>query len=378
MRAILIALVCVFSAAPSFVSAGPLLGLPPEPASKVYSKSAWVLYGTLKNPNPEKKTTELHIERVLKADAQLGDRKMVLLPRCIEIAEAGSAMKCVAFFEKHRDKMEYTYGWSSPSSAMLDYLQGMAQQQGNDPLPRLAFLAKHIDSADSEVNEEVFRELVRTTDADLVRMGKTLDPTRLRKLLKPPLRERERFGLFAYMLGICGDASDTAWFRSMLSHVGDESKSEWRREGVLNGYVTLSPQEGWKATCVLLRQKNLKFLDRYCALQTARFLWKNRPGLIAKDELVKGLLPVLDQRDMADFVIDDLRAWKRWETVDRVLDLYAKKSHDATIIKKSILYYALVCPEKRAVEFVCEMRKKDAELVKDTEELLKYDSDNGK
>jgi hypothetical protein len=59
---------------------------------------------------------------------------------------------------------------------------------------------------------------------------------------------------------------------------------------------------------------------------------------------------------------------------DKVLDLFGKKSHDVPVIKRAILRYALQCPLPRAVRFVEEQRRRDAEWVRDTEELLKLES----
>ena len=67
--------------------------------------------------------------------------------------------------------------------------------------------------------------------------------------------------------------------------------------------------------------EDLKIQLRYAGLRTIRFCWETRPDLVSKKDLVAGLYQLLDQSDVADFAIEDLRKWKVWEATDRVLDL---------------------------------------------------------
>jgi len=54
--------------------------------------------------------------------------------------------------------------------------------------------------------------------------------------------------------------------------------------------------------------------------------------------------------------------------------LYGKPGFDIPIIRRPILGYALSCPEKAAKDFVEQSRKRDPEMVKDAEELLKLET----
>jgi hypothetical protein len=79
--------------------------------------------------------------------------------------------------------------------------------------------------------------------------------------------------------------------------------------------------------------------------------------------------------DMADFAIDELRRWHRWEFTPPIMELSGKKTHELTVIRRAILRFMLQSPEATARKFVEEQRQRDAEWVKDTEELLKLESD---
>jgi hypothetical protein len=78
---------------------------------------------------------------------------------------------------------------------------------------------------------------------------------------------------------------------------------------------------------------------------------------------------------MADFAIEDLRKWQRWELSDKVLDLFDQETHNVPVIRRAILRYALRCPNSRATAFVREQRRLDPDYVNDAEELLRLEQE---
>jgi hypothetical protein len=84
----------------------------------------------------------------------------------------------------------------------------------------------------------------------------------------------------------------------------------------------------------------------------------------------------LKHSDMADFGIEDLRKWQRWETAPQVLELFTQKSHDVPVIRRAILRYALQCPAPQAVAFVRQQEQRDREWVQETRELLALENEN--
>ena len=55
---------------------------------------------------------------------------------------------------------------------------------------------------------------------------------------------------------------------------------------------------------------------RYAALRAARFFWTSRPDVVAKKDVAAGVALLLDDGNLADLAIDDLRKWGRWEVAD--------------------------------------------------------------
>jgi hypothetical protein len=181
------------------------------------------------------------------------------------------------------------------------------------------------------------------------------------------------------MLGHCGKDQDAQLLRKMLDD--PEHRASSGVDGLLAGYIMLRPKEGWTYLYDLMKDPSKEFTLRYAGLRTIRFFYDSRPDLIERKQMIEGTAVLLDQSDIADLAIEDLRKWHEWELSGRVLGLFGKKSHDIPIIRRSILRYALGYlgdaknpKEGPVAKFVAELRMKDPQMVKDAEELLKLET----
>jgi hypothetical protein len=174
------------------------------------------------------------------------------------------------------------------------------------------------------------------------------------------------------MLGHCGKDDHAKLLRQMLDD--PQKRLTSGVDGILAGYTMLKPKEGWEYSRDVLKDPSKDFMFRYAALRAARFFWEFRPDIVDKNAVVDATALLLDQNDIADLAIEDLRKWKSWELLDRILPFYTAKTHDLPIMRRAILRYALQCPGPKAAAFVDGIRAKDPELVKDVEELLKLES----
>jgi hypothetical protein len=88
---------------------------------------------------------------------------------------------------------------------------------------------------------------------------------------------------------------------------------------------------------------------------------------------------LIGQRDMADFAIDDLRRWGRWELTEKVLSLYGTKSHDIPIVKRAIIRFALCAPadNKEAAAFLKLQRAEEPDQIRNIEQLLETEKKIG-
>ena len=138
----------------------------------------------------------------------------------------------------------------------------------------------------------------------------------------------------AHVMEMQGRADEgAAWLR--------QTQPDWDENGLLAGYAMLQPKAALAYLDERLANPKEDFLLRYACLRTARFLWEQRPDLISEKELVHSMVLVARAPDMSDFAIEDLRRWNRWEATSDILDLFGKKGFDTTLIKRSILRYAL-------------------------------------
>jgi hypothetical protein len=342
------------------------------------NQASMVLFGTLTNPKLDKGsetgTTDLQIEAVIKRHPILGDKKVLTLSRYVPV-DAKKPPKFLVICDVFKDKIDPYRGIPvTAGSDIVSYLTGSLAIKEKDISGRLKHAFKYLDSADLEVNNDAYKEFANADYKDLRDMYKDLPADKIAKWLQDPNTPNFRFGLYASMLGHCGSDKHADLLRKMLDD--PQKRVSTGVDGILAGYVMLKPKDGWTYLTGLLKDKSKDFMLRYASLRTIRFFWEYRPDVIQKKEMVAGVLPLLDQSDIADLAIEDLRKWGRWEVADRVLDLFDQKSHDIPIIKRSIMRFALSCPaqQARAAAFVAKMKKEKPDWVQDIEELLKLET----
>ena len=174
--------------------------------------------------------------------------------------------------------------------------------------------------------------------------------------------------MFAYLLGACGNADDAELLRTMLKNQSPRHYKAY--EGILAGYITKRPKEGWAFAQDLLKNPKQEFLWRYSTLRTMRFFYNANPEG-AGPQVMQGLGEAIAQADIADIAIRDLRSWKRWEHTKLILACWDKKSHRSEIVKQNIVRYALACPNPEARTFLERARRQNRELVERMEAELK-------
>ena len=90
----------------------------------------------------------------------------------------------------------------------------------------------------------------------------------------------------------------------------------------------------------------------------------------SRTSLLVALGAVLQQGELADLAVEELRKGEMWDLTEAVLAQYGRKGLDAPIQRRAIVRYALSCPLPQAKTFVVELRKREAELVHEVEEWL--------
>jgi hypothetical protein len=339
--------------------------------------ASMVLFGTLSKPTLNgasgyEGTTLLTVEKVVKDNDWRKGRTEITLNRYIQSPD-GKPLKYLVFCDIYKNSIDPYKGVAvAANSDLPKYLEGALKHKDEKPGTRLRFFFDYLDNADDEVKIDAYKEFANAPYQDYRDMAKDLPADRIAAWLTDGKTAPFRHGLYASMLGHCGKPEHAKVLRKMLDD--PLRRSGIGNDGILAGYILLAPKEGWAYLTGILHDPAKDFSARYAALRTVRFFWDLRPDVISQKEMVEGVRPLLEQSDIADLAIEDLRKWKRWECAKDVLALRERKSHNVPIVQRAILRYALSCPQNPdAVAFVDTLRQKNPRLVKDAEELLRLE-----
>jgi hypothetical protein len=341
-----------------------------------WERAKLVLIGTLSNPRfttaaTGAGTTDFHIERVLKSDPALGNAKVLTLGQYLPVPDPKNPPKFLLFCEVVEGKLTPFAGRPVRSPAVLDYLRGVAALKEKQRAELLQHCFQFLDHADDTLAEDAFLEFVRSSDAEVGQAAPGLDPARLRRLVQNPKTSPERMSLFAFLLGACGKAQDALVLKSLIDQPTERNVKAL--DGLLCGYINLQPRAGWELALRIVGDKRRPFPERYAAMRTLRFYQGWKP-VESKQAILAGFSGLVEDGEMADLAVEDLRRWKMWDLTGKVLAQYGKPSHNSPIVRRSIVRYALCCPDEEARRFVAAVRTQDAEMVRDLEEGLGMDT----
>jgi hypothetical protein len=336
------------------------------------TQASMVVYGQLANANEGAETTDLKVESVVKGHPYLEGKKVVQLKRYVPPAE-NDQYRYLVFCDFFKGNLDPYRGIAvKKDSDMPAYLKGALELKDAKMDQKLKFFFKYLDSEDAEISNDAYKFFANTDYRDYRETFKSLPREKVIKWLTAKDTPSFRYGLYASMLGHCGMPEDAKVLRDMLED--PEKKATSGVDGILAGYVMLKPKEGWEYVRGTLKDPGKEFLMRYAALRTVRFLWEYRPDLVSKKQLSDGVSLLLDQEDIADLAVEDLRKWGVWDMTDQVLGLQKKPAYKTPIVRRSVLRFALSCPSnKAAAAYVEEQRKLDPTAVRDAEELLKLE-----
>jgi hypothetical protein len=341
-------------------------------------QASMVLYGTFTNADEKSETTDLVIEEVIKDHAIRNKRKTLRLNKYVPPLE-GKPLKYLVFCDIFKEKIDPYRGVPvSANSSLPRYLKKALLIKDKPIAQRLRFFFDYLEDPDLEVSNDAYKEFGNADYKDYQGMAKDLPAERLAKWLDPESPTAPfRYGLYASMLGHCGKPKDAAVLLKLLED--KEKRVSSGIDGILAGYTMLNPKEGWKYLQGTLKDTKKEFMLRYAALRAVRFLHDMRSDLVGKKELVEGVCQLLDQEDIADLAIEDLRKWQYWDKIDRVLAVRKGAAYKLPIVQRAVLRFCLSCPgNAKAAAYVAERRKEDADAVKEAQELLELEQEPAK
>ena len=333
--------------------------------------SKFVVVGTLANPRlvGDNGFTDLNIEQVPKDDPALGKRKTLTLPRWVPV-DAKKPPRVLVFFDVYEGKLDPFRAVTLRGNSVPDYLKAALALDDRDRASSLLFYFRHLDSPDPDVAGDAFLEFAKASDQEIGAVGPKLDPAKLRKLLLDPKTPAERLGVFAFLLGACGNKNDAATLAALIDRPDDRTATAL--SGLLGGFIELRPEDGWKRTIAILEDPKRAYQDKLAALGTVRFYHAYRPAQNRK-AILAAMGTVVARGDMADMAVEDLRRWQWWDLTKPVLAQYGKPTHAAPLVKNAILRYALSCPDADAAAFVKAAEPADPTTVREVRESLEFE-----
>jgi hypothetical protein len=369
------ALALALLAAPS--GACPFCSMQGQTLTGEVSQASMVLFGKLTNGKEQANgegTTDLQVEFVVKDHDIRAGKKTVTLERYIDTGAAGD-VRYLVFCDVFKNKIDPYRGIAvDAKSDMPKYLKGALEQKDARIDRRLRFFFDYLDNPDVEISNDAYKEFANADYKDYHDMAKNLPADKVAGWLKDPKTPGFRYGLYASMLGHCGKPEHAKLLRNLLED--PEKRVTSGVDGLLAGYVMLLPKDGWEYVKGLLKDPKKEFALRYAALRALRFFWDYRTDLVAKKDLAEAAALLLEQSDIADLAVEDLRKWGCWDMTDRVLGLQKKEAYNIPIVKRAVLRFALCAKDnKEAQKYIQEQRAKDPEGVSSAEELLKLEQD---
>ncbi len=319
----------------------------------------------------QRDATFLVIRDVLKDDPAITRRQMLRIPRRIEIKDAKNPPSFLVFGDVFKNQIDVFRGVEG-GPALVEYVRGLVAVAPKGDVEVLRFCFDHLASTEKEVADDAFAEFNRAASADMVRVAPRLNPVKLRRWLTDEKAPAQKLSLYAFLLGHCGERRDAVLLRTVLDRQIEKGQDAGL-DFFYAGYTLLDPAAGWAAVHKLAGDGSRAFRIRFAALRTVRFFHTVRPGVVASRDLFAVVALFLDQEDIADIAVEDLRRWRYWDLTDRVLALSERKftsEGTAQIVRRVVLRYAIQCPDKRCKACVATEREKDPEGVKDQERLL--------
>lgn len=330
-----------------------------------------VVHGTLADSRftaDGRGTTDLRVTSHLKNDPKLAKPATITIPQYLPIV--GDTPRDYLLFATVADgKPDMTGGVSLPATS-LEYVKKSLALPANDPVASLAYYFTHLDAKDATISADAFLEFAKASDADLAKAAKRFDAKKLKAWLADPATPADRLGVYAVLLGLCGQAHDVAGLHALLNAVPQTERITANLGGILAGLTLLDAKQGWAKIAQIASHPKSPFDERLAAIGTIRFFQTTRPET-SRPEIVSIYRTLVGQGDLADVAAEDLRRWGWWDLTAEILAPFNQPTHKAPIVRQAIVRYALTCPDAAAKQFLASARQSDPKLVERVEEGLK-------
>ncbi len=244
--------------------------------------------------------------------------------------------------ERIGDRVEWT-AIESISHRAFRYLSE-APPESQKPAERLRYFLTFLEDSDQSISNDAFGELANAPYDDIVAASSVLSRERLREWIGDPKTSVSRTGVYGLLLGLCGDESDARWLEEWILRPPATDEFRLGLDGQIGGYLVLTGNAGLDVIeRHLLRGPDVKFSDRYAAMQALRFAWSYGGERFSKERLRAAMRALLDDESLLDLVIADLSRWEDWSVQDRLMELFRDESLGIPSVRRAVVRYLLTC-----------------------------------
>lgn len=287
------------------------------------------------------------------------------------LLEPGQRIEAVYFGPGKTDKKFLMLGvdprnlvWSSPlplSEDAIRYVEAI-QKLPEDSVARLDFYQKHFEHPDSLLARDSYDEFALAPYEDVRKLKDKMNRKQLLEWVRDPSKSPDRKRLYYTMLGVCGQAEDTAEFEAMI--LSDDAEKRAGLDALIAAYLMLKGEDGLKLIDEqFLANRKASYPDVYSAVMALRF-HGTEVEVLPKEAILKSMRHLIEAPDLADLVIPDLARWGDWSQIDRLSELFKSANDDNSWVRVPVVNYLRACPLPEAKERLAELEKIDPKAVK--------------
>jgi hypothetical protein len=335
-----------------------------------------VIYGKVANarPGPDgiSGSTDFAVLSLIKGDAKLVKGNTVTLPRYVP---QSPGVTYLIFLDVINGQLDAYRNVVCTSDRIVQYLKRMppitATSTPAERQARLKYTFEYLQDPELELSADAYKEWALASNQDVAAVAGQLDAAKLRRWLADPKTPTYCIGLYAYLLGSSGDASDAERLKQWVLQPPD-LRMRGALDGLLAGYRRARPAESWELVRTVAAATDREFGERLALLRTLRFV-HDVEGESARKEILSVCDKLLQQSDTFDLIVGLLHRWGWWERTDAIFAAYGTPGAQSIMTKRAIVRYALSCPEPAAKTFLEKLRKEEPALVKDVEKWLEQE-----
>lgn len=324
-------------------------------------------------------TTTFKIHNQLKAHPILNGKTFMAVGRYIPVTPKTRGTKFVIFYDIFQSKIDAYQGLTvQAAGGMPEYIHGLLKAAKKPIAQQLLFTFDYLRHPDSQVALDAFLlhdKLLQEDYPKWLQAARQFPPKKLYQWLQQKKLLPGQMTYFALALShCCKDAVHAEKVCRALLAKTQKKEQSVSRDRIYQALILLTPKEGMATLSHVASNPRESFMNRYCCLRALRFFLTERKGTVPRPDLLKLMGQLLQQSDITDIVIEDLRKMNCWQFTTEILDLVNRKQFDEPIVQRAVLRYAITCPDTPCKGFLAERKRQDKQMVTDVEEILRLES----